>query len=115
MSKSTDAKPSTNGTVSKPAARVLKAMRKLGKPATRTESNDACAKAGFETAKKFAGWLSKVLGQLDPKARKEFERDNHKTLIGAGLVEPKTVELDGATETKFSLTPAGRKAAVAVK
>jgi len=109
-------KPSANGekVLGTPQVRILKALTKLGR-ATRAQINAQCAKAGFETAKKFSAWMADPLGQNDPKSRKAAEaKSGRKSLLTLGFVKmielPKPDTDSGATETWFEATAAGRKA-----
>lgn len=109
--KAEGAKPSRNGVVGVPQQRILGALAKAKGPLTRGKINEACAKAGFTTAKKFSAWMTDPLGQADPKARKAAEtKSGRKSLLTLGYVKQVDLDIDGHKEVCFQLTATGRKA-----
>lgn len=93
--------------------RILEALAKSKAPLTKGQINESCAKAGFETAKKFSQWMADPLGSRNPEvSRAAEERSGYKSLLTLKLVKHHevTVEEGMAPEHRYEITALGRKA-----
>jgi len=106
----TSTRPNSESGLRTAQVRILTAL-KSGKAMNKTQINEACAKAGFETAKKFSQWMADPLGSRNPKVSKAAEdRCGYKSLLTLGFVKPDEVDVDGHKEHVYVITSKGKAA-----
>jgi hypothetical protein len=88
-----------------PQARVLQALARMRGPINRAAIIDAVSSPGRQTA------IGDSMGYADPERRVRRDGEvGHPSLMTQGLVSEIELDLDGATETGYEITEAGRQA-----